>query len=77
MVYTPDNHLYDEELADYATVQLLTGRQRYPPHVDQVVASSRPLERVEMLELIRRARSEAVNLEGPDVGEQALAAVDW
>eukprot|EP00974_Lingulodinium_polyedra_P007574 720708-Lingulodinium_polyedra.AAC.1 len=30
-----------------------------------------------MLELIRRARSEAVNLEGPDVGEHALAAVDW
>ena len=54
---------------------MLTGRQRYPQGTQQVVAFSRPLADNEMLELIKRGRSEATVMspggampEGPEQG---------
>ena len=55
----------------------MTGRVRYPEGTGQVVAFIRPLERQELLELLKRARSEAPSFGGsPDSG-QVVRGVDW
>ena len=56
LVYTPDGDLYDEGFDDYESVQLMTGRQRLPAGVGQVVAFSRALERQEMQALAEKFR---------------------
>ncbi len=78
MIYTPDNHLYDEYVADYERMTVLTGLTRYPRGIPQLVSFSRPLEEDEMRELLVRGRAEAALLAGVGVDDIDMrGSVDW
>ena len=61
-ILSSDGDFYVEEVADWITAMLLSGRSAYPESVDQVVAFESPLDTATILEWIQKGRKMARRL---------------
>ena len=80
VIRTPDGDEYAEEVSSWSDILVMSGRRVYPERVREVVAFEPPLDKAELLELIRQGRLESDRLcaeRGVEMPTEPPSAVDW